>query len=152
MKKWAGILMVSMAMTFSMATSGCELLPKVLPVIADVITEIIDAQNKMKALDAGAQAWFKQYPNEAMQKKWSGAMDKAQAAIDVALKATHGAEDAAEQDIMGAMNNWVAAWQTLRELATSIGFMGANGTMNAGPSSGVVLDEPLAVKRSRGEP
>ncbi len=152
MKRWTWILMVAVAMTLGATTSGCQLLPKVLPIVADIITEVLDAQQKMKALDAAAQAWFEKYPNEAMQKKWTGAMDKANAAIDVALKAAHGVEDAAEQDVAGAMNNWIAAWQTLRELATSIGFMGANGTMNAGPAAGLVLEEPLAVKRSRGEP
>lgn len=151
MTRWAAILMVSVVMAFSVASSGCHVLPKVLPIVADVITEILDAQQKMKALDAAAQAWFEKYPNESMQKKWNGAMDKANAAIDVALKTTHGAQDAAEQDVAGAMDNWIAAWQTLRELGTSIGFVGANGTMNAGPATGVVLDEPLAVKRSRGE-
>ena len=150
MKKWTWVLMVAVAMTLGVSASGCHVLPKVLPIVADVITEILDAQQKMKALYAAAQAWFEKYPNDSMKKKWDGAMDKANAAIDVALKATHGVEDAAEQDVAGAMNNWIAAWQTLRELATSIGFMGANGTMNAGPATGVVLEEPLAVKRSRG--
>lgn len=153
MKRWTWILAVAVAMTFGVSTSGCQLLPKILPVVADIITEVLDAKQKMQALDAAAQAWFEAYPhNEAIQKKWAGAMDKANAAIDVALKATHGVEDAAEQDVAGAMDNWIAAWQTLRELAASVGFMGANGVMNAGPASGIVLDEPLAVKRSRGEP
>lgn len=151
-KRWTWILAIAVAMTFGGATSGCQLLPKILPIVADIITEIIDAQNKVEAIDGVAQAWFKQYPNDAMQKKWAGAMDKAKAAIDVALKATHGVEDAAEQDVAGAMNNFIQAWQTVRELATSIGFMGANGTMNAGPGAGTQLEEPLAVKRSQGAP
>lgn len=152
MKRWAWMLTVAVAATLGVSTSGCQYLPAVLPVVSDIITEIIDAQKKMEALDAAAQAWFEQYPNDAMKKKWDGAMDKADAAIDVALKATHGVESAAERDVATAMNEWIEAWQTLRELATSIGFMGVNGTMNAGPAAGVVLDEPLALRRVRGAP
>jgi hypothetical protein len=129
---------------------GCQYLPAVLPVVADIITEIIDAKDKIEKIDAAAQAWFAQYPNADMQKKWSGAVDKANAAIDAALKAAHGVEDASEKDVMGAMQNFVAAWQILRELATSIGFVGANGTINAGPATGGVIEDPIAVKRSGG--
>lgn len=130
---------------------GCQYLPAVLPVVADIITEIIDAKDKIEKIDAAAQAWFAQYPNADMQKKWTDAVDKANAAVDVALKAAHGVEDASEKDLQGAMANFVSAWQTLRELATSIGFVGANGTVNAGPATGGVLDDPIAVKRSQGE-
>jgi hypothetical protein len=152
MKRWSWILAIAVAMALGISTSGCQVLPKILPVVADVITEIIDAQNKVAALDAVAQSWFEKYPNEAMQKKWDGVMDKVKATIDVALKAAHGVEDAAEADVMGAMQNFVQAWAEARELALSIGFMGANGTMNAGPGAGTVLEEPLAVQRSRGAP
>jgi hypothetical protein len=135
----------------ALGAASCQYLPKVLPIVADIITEIIDAKDKLDKIDAAAQAWFKQYPNDDMKKKWLGAMDKARAAIDAALKAAHGVESVAEKDLMAAMQKFVQAWQTLSQLATSIGFMGAGGTLNAGPASGHVLEEPLAVKRSRGE-
>jgi hypothetical protein len=152
MKKWFQVLAIALTLALGVTTSGCQLLPKVLPIVADIITEVIDAQNKMAAVDEIAQAWFEKYPNPAMEKKWDGAMDKAKAAIDVALKAAHGVEDAAEQDVAGAMANFVQAWQGIQELATSIGFMGANGTINAGPGAGTVLEQPLAVKRAQGTP
>ena len=150
MKRWMWTVAVAVAMTFGVSTSGCQYLPAVLPIVADIITEIIDAQKKLDEVDQMAQAWFTQYPNDAMKKKWDGAVDKDRAGIDAALKATHGVEDAAEKDVMGAMNNFVQAWQIVRELATSIGFMGADGTINAGPGAGGKLEEPIAVQRAKG--
>lgn len=149
MNRWK-VIMATIIMGLATLTAGCQYLPAILPVVSDIITEIIDAQRKAEQLDEAVQGYFEKYPNKAMEAKWKGAMDKVHASIDVALKAAHGVEDVAEQDVAGAMHNFVLAWQEARELAMSIGVVGAAGVVSAGPMAGVVIGEPLAVQRLQG--
>ena len=134
-------------------TPGCEMLgPRIVPVITTLLTEMIDGKNKLEALDGAAQAWFKEYPNEALQYDWKIAVDRVQASIDIALAAAHGVSELSQDNHVAAAARFVSAWLGLATLARQIGILGSGDVLGSGPHRGLALTEPLACQRANATP
>lgn len=149
MKTWiTRLLMTIMLCTIAPLTlTGCPALAKVLPIVTNIITEILDAERKLDAVDAHAQQWFKSYPNEALEAKWKTSVDHARASLDVALKTAHGAEELSQADHQAAFQQFGAAWTKLYELGISIGIIGKEGAISTGPRAAIIIETPLALSR-----
>jgi len=126
---------------------GCpQVMSKVLPVVKDIVVEILDAERKIDLVDDQAKQWFAKYPNAVLEGDWQKAVDKTKASLDIALKTAHGAEELAEGDREAAFHEFGLAWQALMELASQIGMVTRGGTFAAGPMMGVAIEPPLALQ------
>ena len=122
-----------------------------LPIVADILAEILDAQRKVDQVDAAAQEWFKKYPNEKMQADWSVAVERARASLDIAIKAAHGAEEVGKADPAAAFAMFNQAWVKLIDLAHKIGVVSPGGEYGAGPNIGITVEPPLCLSRGSGQ-
>jgi len=142
------LLMTILLCTIAPLTlTGCPQLAAVLPIVTDIITEILDAERKIDQADAHAQEWFANYPNEALESKWKTSVDRTRASLDVALKTAHGAENLGQADHAAAFQQFAAAWAQLYELGVEIGIIGKEGALGTGPRAGIAIGTPLALSR-----
>lgn len=121
----------------------------VLPIVKDVIIEIVDAEQKLDLVDGAAAAWFKKYPDARLASEYQNASDRVRASLNVALQMAHGTRDLAEGDIDAAFHQFGLAWMKLWEMAQQIGFVTEGGTLQAGPVVGLSLEPPLALSRTQ---
>ena len=139
--------MFCFVLSMSYGTTGCAAIAKILPIVTDIIAEILDAQRKVDQVDAAAKAWFAKFPNEKMEGDWSTAVERTRASLDIAIKAAHGAEELGEADPVAAFAMFNDAWAKMIELALNIGIVSPGNEYGAGPNQGIVVEPPLCLSR-----
>jgi hypothetical protein len=133
----------------AVALSGCGIFAKV-PSFSDVAGDVADAMSIIDAIDAVQAIFFMQNPNPEKQKVVEAGIVNCRLAIDSAVRALRGAQDAETGDIIKAYSDFRAAYDDLQRILKWAGIDGGEGVTVAGvksrPGAPLGMPRPLMAR------
>jgi hypothetical protein len=114
--------------------------------LPSVIAAVTDGVMVLDTIDRFADAYFSSHgADPRTQAKVDGAIERARAALNAALRAAQGAEHLTQEQIDAAFADFRAAYAELLALVAPLGVrQGTGETLRASPGN-LVVPEPLAL-------
>lgn len=140
------LLGASFVIAFSMMLcGGCAAFQRqAQTALTEAAVYVADAQQVVDVVRAVSNLWFLSHPGTDAQAKVERAIGEVSRTIDVAVRATRGAQDLTQEQLDAAWNEFRAAYRELQSVLQDVGVVnGAALGLSRGP---VPIPEPIAMK------
>lgn len=139
------LCLVLALLSAAMANPGCATVAAYLPI---AIAYAQDGALILDQIDRFVHGFFAVKPDVDLQKKVDVALARARSALDLALRAANGTQDLDQAKIDAAFAEFRAAYIDLLALAGPLGVHSGPGNhMGAAPGGGLLVPEPMALRR-----
>lgn len=133
------------AIAIPLSVVGCGIVAAAVPVIAQIVSVIADANAVLDTIDVVAQDVFRRTnASEEVRAKYQDVLLKAYTALNAAAKAVSGANELTQEEYDAAFAQFKLAYAELKSLIQSFGIVTPDGLLASSPSA-VVLQDPLAL-------
>lgn len=143
MMRWVfGVLAVSLAGASTVMVPSCAAVVSSLPL---VIAAVTDGMLVLDSLKPFVDAYFKNRPNEDLEKKVATASARARGALNAALRIAQATDKLNQAKVDEAFADFRVAYSDLLVLLGPLGVQQQGDRLRATPG-GMIVPEPLALK------